>query len=85
MVVAVSAVLPTVLCYQAVKRYFKEFPSSDEVKRMQTKLSHGFLLQVSIEQSLTLNFPPAVDPRYFKVKSLRHRRHLRIHSDIARV
>ncbi|EYC33342.1 hypothetical protein Y032_0002g733 [Ancylostoma ceylanicum] len=46
--VAVTAVVPTVLCYLAVKRYFKNISCSDDVKRMQTKLSHGFLLQLGL-------------------------------------
>ncbi|KAL6735719.1 hypothetical protein Aduo_006133 [Ancylostoma duodenale] len=48
MAVAVSAVVPTVLCHLAIKRYFRNIPCSDDVKRMQTKLSHGLLLQMAL-------------------------------------
>ncbi|RCN30167.1 hypothetical protein ANCCAN_24064 [Ancylostoma caninum] len=55
MAMTVGATAPTVFCYLAVKRYFKDVPSSNHVKRMQTKFSHGFLVQVSLEISTYAN------------------------------
>ncbi|EYC09011.1 hypothetical protein Y032_0063g3478 [Ancylostoma ceylanicum] len=48
--VAISATsaLPTIICYVVIQRFFRDINSSDHVKKMQSKLSLGLLMQVAL-------------------------------------
>ncbi|KAL6736762.1 hypothetical protein Aduo_007076 [Ancylostoma duodenale] len=41
--------LPTIICYTIIRRHFRGISSSDSVKRMQSKLSVGLLLELTLQ------------------------------------
>ncbi|RCN49379.1 hypothetical protein ANCCAN_04631 [Ancylostoma caninum] len=41
--------LPTIICYVLIRRHFRGISSSDSVKRMQSKLSMGLLLELVLQ------------------------------------